>query len=88
MLNWEKQYDDNSNTEWYVASPFGEDDGFSYYWRLSQKLENDKILWYENHDLDIADDCPCDFETLEEAKQYIEERHSELINSAAGKCHD
>ena len=80
MLTWIKEYDDDSNTEWMAASPYGEDDGFPYYWRLSQRLENDKIIWYENHDLDILDDAPCDFDTLEEAKQYIEDRHTEITN--------
>jgi hypothetical protein len=80
MLNWADCTDDHSNTEWIAPSPYG-DDGSAFYWRLSQKLENDQILWYENHDEDIMDDNPCDFTTLEEAKLFIEEQHNAIISA-------
>lgn len=72
MLTWTKDYDDYSNAEYFAQAPFANEFGDPYYWKLSQKLENDKIIWYENHDLDILDDSPCDFDTLEEAKEYVE----------------
>jgi hypothetical protein len=79
MLNWSKQYDDNSNTEWIAQSCVGDEFGDCYYWKLSQKLENDRILWYENHDEDISDEYPCDFLELEEAKQYVKEKDLEIV---------
>ena len=71
MLDWRKGYDDNSNTEWSAQSFYGNEFGDPYYWKISQRLENDKIVWFENHDADILD-ISCDFESLEEAKQFVE----------------
>lgn len=73
MLIWQSQYDDNSNTEWLAQSCVVDEFGDAYYWRLSQKLESNRIQWVENHDSDIFYGEPCSFETLEEAKDYIEE---------------
>lgn len=78
MLNWESQYDDNSNTEWYAKSCVADGFGDPYYWKISQKLENDKIIWYENHDLDIKDEAPCDFESLEDAMTYVQNLDDEI----------
>lgn len=78
MLNWQKDWSDDSNTEWFAPSPITDEFGDPYYWKLSQKLENDKIVWYENHDTGILDETPCDFESLEEAKQYVESLDQEI----------
>lgn len=81
MLNWTKDYDDNSNTEYFAPAPFANEFGDPYYWKISQRLENDKIVWYENHDADILDEAPCDFETLEEAQQYVQNLDDEIKES-------
>lgn len=82
MLNWQSQYDDDSNTEWYAQSCVADEFGDAYYWKLTQVLLNDKIQWIENHDSYINDECPCYFDTIEEAKQYIEERDLEIRERA------
>jgi hypothetical protein len=82
MLNWIKCYDDDSNTEWYCSS-YLSDESNDYYWRLSQKLECDQVIWYENHDEDISDEYSCDFKTIEEAKHFIEIRNKELMEASS-----
>lgn len=80
-MNWNKDYDENSNTFWEAASPYGNDQDGPFYWRLKQKLENDEIVWYEAHDKDILDedDAPVHFPTLDEAMEYVETEHRRIL---------
>lgn len=72
MLNWQKDYDDSWNTSWRAESKR------LAFWRLSQKLESDQIWWYESHDPELTDDCPCEWDNLADAKEYIQEQEDSL----------
>lgn len=75
-MNWTKTYDNNDNDVWEATSPYEE--GFQ--WRLMQKLQDNKIVWYEAHDADLLDDPDWaeEFENLEAAKEFVEIQDKEI----------
>lgn len=78
-MNWQKTYDNNDNDVWEAPSPYSED-GFQ--WRLMQKLQGNKIIWYEAHDADLLDpEDGEEFETLELAKEFVELQDKEIWDS-------
>ena len=75
-MNWQKTYDDFDNDVWESLSPYEED----YQWRLKQKLQSNKVVWFEAHDEDLLDDPQWaeEFDSLESAKTFVEELDEEI----------
>jgi hypothetical protein len=78
-IHWHKDYDASENTIWEAASPL-HDDGSPFYWRLIPKLEGDQVRWYEGHDAELANGVVNSFDTLDEGKAFIQEKHDRIIS--------
>lgn len=90
-LHWSEEFDDNDNSIWEAASPFGDgSDGEQldpFYFRLKQRLVANRIEWYDASDADIMskDDeaDPRTWATLEEAKAAFQQDDNEIRASIA-----
>jgi hypothetical protein len=90
-IEWVCDFDEHSNTTWEGLSPFKTDSdpdaGPDVWWRLTQKLVDDAVVWVEAHDAE----CPkgdVSFATIEEAKAFVQGRHDEIVNAERQSEHD
>lgn len=77
---WTEEFDDHDNSSWEAASPYEVDESLLY-WRLKQRLVNNKIEWVEAHDCELMagePDPPDSWATIEEAKTAIAVKHAEI----------
>lgn len=78
-LVWTEHFDDNDNSWWEARSPYIHD-GDSFMWRLRQKLVENRIEWYADHDQECGGDWNGDsFLSLEEAKVAVNESHQRIL---------
>lgn len=81
-ITWDKEYDDDDNTIWVAASPYTDEDGApEFFWRLKQRLRDDKIEWYEAHDAELLNipEWGEIWTDLDKAKCYIETEHDKIF---------
>lgn len=81
---WTESFDDDDNSIWEAPSPYHYD-GSPFYWRLKQRLFDNRHEWYEAHDLELM---PTDGEvrtwaTGTEAMDAIAQDHRDIICSEA-----
>lgn len=78
-IHWQKNLDSDDNTFWEGDSPYVEGvDGPHFKWRLKQKLQGNRIVWYTAHDSVLGTTCePC--ETLEAAKAACQVAHNTIV---------
>ena len=68
-LEWEEDTDDQDNTIWYAASLY-HDDGVTFWFRICQRLEDNRIVYYDNSTSEIATDgCWLTLQDAQEAMQ-------------------
>lgn len=80
-LHWERLYDDNDNSYYEANSPY-HDDEVPFKWRLRQRIRDDCIEWYEDHDAELLGDTPP--RTWQHAGQgmySIEDSHRMLVTT-------
>jgi len=80
-LDWTGENDDMGNTTWEAASPYHED-GHPFMWRIKPRLGDNKVEFYECHDLELMDEeSPQGWPTIEVAKAMIEQKHAEIMEA-------
>ncbi len=83
-LNWSQTWDDDDNSIWEAAGPYGDEDGGCIaYWRLVHKLVNDQPVWIAEHDAELegTEDGDGQWLNLSAAKSDILKIHNEIIES-------
>lgn len=71
-LVWFTDCDEDGNTIWEAASPYN-DEGTPFYYRIRQRLYNDKIEYYEDSDdILVNDDSDGAWDSLDEAKDQMQ----------------
>jgi len=83
-MRWYKDFDDNDNTI-YSASSVYHDDGSHLQWRVTQVLEDNKILWtVKESDGDVIDEFSLEnlrWKTADAAKKWIGRQETAVIKS-------
>lgn len=82
-LIWSKTYDDDDNSIWEAAGPYGEDGSSIADWRLVHKLIGDKAVWVSEHDADLQgvdDRSEGQWLNVSAAKSSIEQVHNEILD--------
>ena len=77
-IAWHEDWDDDDNSIWEGASPY-HDDGSPIYWRLKQRLVENKIEWYAAHDAELGPEDVPPFDSLEHAKSECQKAHDHII---------
>lgn len=78
-LAWYKKYDDDDNEMWTADSPYSNDED-SIMWRLKQRLQGGKVVWYADHDSELGDDWEgITWLTLEAAKKAVLASHMAIL---------
>ena len=67
---WVETWDDDDNSIWESPSPYYED-GSPFYWRLMQRLVDNRIEWYDASDAELRGDTHKTWTSLTEAKAMI-----------------
>jgi hypothetical protein len=80
-LKWETEYDDNDNTIYTAQSCSGDGDGTSFYYRLSPRLQQDRIVWIETSDEELGPDND-PWISLDVAEMRLEAENRNLWDSA------
>ncbi|HSG72535.1 MAG TPA: hypothetical protein VLA12_19140 [Planctomycetaceae bacterium] len=75
-LTWEPDEDDEGNTSWYARSAYTDDD---YMFRLYPKLEDNRIVWWTDHDNELNGGEDDFYLSLEEAKAACEAANRTII---------
>jgi hypothetical protein len=80
-LEWQSDLDEEGNTYWYASSPYAEEeDGCPFAWQLKQRLKDNKIQWYEDHDPELmASDPERSWACIDQAKSDVEKDHFEIM---------
>lgn len=82
-LQWKELSDDDGNSYYEASSPY-HNDGAPIMWRLRQKLRDNRIMLYEDHDTELVGkyDEPLYWEKghLTFAKDHIAKMHTEIID--------
>lgn len=82
-INWNEEFDDNDNSIWVGASPYCADSDPAaapdIYWRLKQRLSNNRIEWYAAHDSELGGETGDFWLSLDEAKKACQESHDHII---------
>ena len=84
-LFWHAESDDNDNTFFEAASPYSSDgESVDIHWRIRQKLEQDKIVWYADHDGELVDSAAEDeWAMLTHAIKYITKQHADIVSEGS-----
>lgn len=81
-LYWFQTWDDDDNSIWEAAGPYGDGDGSCLAnWRLVHKLVNNQPVWVAEHDADLEDIEEGDGQwlNLNAAKSDILKLHNQII---------
>ncbi len=82
-IDWQEDFDDDDNSIWCGCSPYTTDaDGPpNVYWRLKQRLRDNKIEWYEAHDSELLPDprFPECWPDIEAAKAAVQLAHDGIL---------
>jgi len=88
-IYWQEDLDDDDNTVWTGLSPYSTsgdpDAGPDVYWRLSQRLRDNKIEWYANHDSELGGETGDVWLTADDAKAACQKCHDHIIST---ECED
>ena len=77
-LDWASEDDNMGNTTRTAPSPHVE--GIPLLWRIKPRLSDNKVEWYECHDLELMDEeSPRAWPTVGCAKAGVEDRHAEML---------
>lgn len=80
-LRWEESFDDDDNSIWEASGPYGDEEGGCLgSWRLRQKLSNNQLWWYSDHDPELQDEEDS-WTSLEKAKTDIEALHQYILDT-------
>lgn len=77
-LEWTEHFDDNDNSYWEALSPYT-NDGPPIMWRIRQRLGDNRIEYYEDHDQELLQHAPDYWITLGDAQEAIEKAHRNII---------
>ena len=83
-LVWTETWDDDDNSIWEANGPYGDEEGGCLgSWRLVQRLRNNHVAWFEDHDPELLDYDTNDIghSNLELLKKIIEVQHQDVIES-------
>ena len=76
---WVETRDDDDNSIWEAPSPYC-DDGSPFYWRLMQRLVDNRIEWYDASDAELVGDGNGEtWTSLAEGKAMIALAHARII---------
>lgn len=75
---WHQKFDDHGNEWWEAHSPYYCDRA-PLFWRLKQRLCDNRIEWYADHDAELGGDGET-WTSLEEAKAAVEQAHRNVLN--------
>lgn len=74
-LEWHSELDEHDNEYLEAPSPY-QDDGGTFSWRLRQRLENNRIEWYDDSDTELGGrDTGAFWLTQQEAMKAIQDVH-------------
>jgi hypothetical protein len=78
-FEWTCEDDDMGNTTRTAPSPI-HDEGTPFLWRIKPRLSDNKVEWYECHDLELMDkESLRAWPTVGCAKAGVEDRHAEML---------
>lgn len=83
-LIWHQTWDDDDNSIWEAAGPYGEDGSSIADWRLVHKLVGNKPVWVAEHDADLQGIEDGQWLNLGAAKSDIEKVHNEILEENDG----
>ena len=81
LLRWYAHIDDSGNTYWKARSPYISDgESVDIWWRLRQKISNDKIVWLADHDAELKDPSAEDeWVSLSVATNSVQRQHDDIV---------
>lgn len=81
-LSWDEQYDDDDNSIYEAASPY-HDDGSPFYFRIRQRLRDNKHEFVEDSDAEVMmdEEDPRTWETLDAAKAAMQTDANDIVQS-------
>ena len=75
-IRWVRESDEEDNDEWFGHGPYADD----FDWRLRQRLANNRIEWYADHDAELGGDCRGElWLNLAAAKAAVQVVHDEVL---------
>jgi len=79
-LSWHEEYDNDDNSIYEAASPY-HDDGSPFYFRIRQRLRDNKHEFYEASDAEVMmdEEDPRTWPTLEEAKAAMQTDADDIV---------
>lgn len=87
QIEWVEDWDDNDNSFWEGLSPYTTDSDPEAVpdvkWRLRQRLENNQIEWYADHDAELSGVTDETWISLEGAKAVCQQYHDQIITAEA-----
>ena len=84
-LSWHEDYDDDDNSMYEAASPY-HNDGSPFYFRIRQRLRDNKHEFYEASDAEVMmdEEDPRTWATLNEAKAAIQADANDIVREYSG----
>jgi len=76
QINWVEDFDPDDNSYWEGASPYVDE---TFYWRLCQNLQDNKIVWVDCSDNELVGDGGETWSTIEEAKAACQKAHDNIL---------
>ena len=80
---WSQHHDDNDNSYYEMLSPYSSDgESADIHWRLRQKISDDKLIWYADHDAEVLDsNQDTEWTSLAAAMKSVEIEHQDIVES-------
>lgn len=89
VLSWHEEYDDDDNSIYEAASPY-HDDGSPFYFRIRQRLRDNKHEFYEASDAEVMmdEDDPRIWESLEAARAAMQTDADDIMREYKANVQD
>lgn len=85
MIDWIEMTDDDENSYLEGMSPYtGDSDPCAVpdiAWRLRQRLFDNRIVWYADHDGELGGETGDAWDSLEDAKAEIQVAHDHILRT-------
>lgn len=82
-INWTEDFDRDDNSIWEGLSPYTTDSDPEavpdIYWRLKQRVAENRIEWYADHDSELGGKTGDSWLTLDEAKAACQAGHDNIL---------
>ncbi|TXH59335.1 MAG: hypothetical protein E6Q97_00130 [Desulfurellales bacterium] len=86
VLKWREYPDEEGNTVYQAASPYTDGDGDPFYFRIRQRLADNRREFYEASDTEVRRwrSAPRTWASIQEAKDAMQDDANEIVRDCIG----